>query len=57
MKDGMSGKTTGLLDGLTNDSPKNPDASMQLPKGPSVDSDATRKDVAKAGNITAGRKA
>lgn len=34
-----------------------PDASAKLPKGPSVDSDATRKEVAKSGSISKGRTA
>lgn len=50
-------KVTGLLDGLTDKSASNPDASMRLPKGPSVDSGATRDTVAKSSNITKGRTA
>lgn len=50
-------QTEGLLDGLSDKSNKFPDASMNLPKSPSVDSDATRKGVAKSHSITEGRKA
>lgn len=48
--------TKGLLDGLTDKQNKFPDASMNLPKSPSVDSDATRKTPAKSHSITEGRK-
>ncbi len=36
----------GLHDGLKNQSPSASDASTKLPKGPSVNSDATRSGVA-----------
>lgn len=41
-----SGKTTSLMDGLKDRSPKDGDASMRLPKGPSVNADPTRSGTA-----------
>lgn len=56
VKDEGSGLTKTLKQGTVK-MPPNPDASMKLPKGPSVDQDSTRKAVGKAHSITKGRTA
>lgn len=40
------GKSMNLMDGLKDRAPKDGDSSMQLPKGPSVNADATRSKTA-----------
>lgn len=54
------GEGSGLTKSLKQGTVKVPpgvDASMKLPKGPSVDSDSTRKAVAKSHAISKGRTA
>jgi hypothetical protein len=46
-----------LHEGLTDDMPKSSDASTNLPKGPSVNANATRKDVGKVDKAPGARKA